>query len=511
MRRLLLPLAGTLVLWASFPRVSASVLAWIALVPWIVHALERRPRQAALDLGLAGALFFGLHLSWIPAALAAYGSLPLWFAWLTLVALALYLGLYVAAFGGALSLLSRRMGPRAALLAPPLWVTFELLRSRLFTGFPWGQLGHSQAAHPIAIQVADFAGVYGISFCLVASATGLALWIRPLPAGPRWRPALGAAVLGAGMLGYGALRLGSFHQPDRPGIQVAVVQANIAFQRSLQTSQALPILAEYEALSGAAAAQGAQLIAWPESAITFRLGFYASPYLRERLSRRARQWKATLVFGSDAFGPDGNGPATNSAYAISRQGKILPRYDKIQLVPFAERLLLPDLLAPLGRWIPAIADFVPGRCSVVYPGPGLRFGVLICYEGIFPQLARALAQGGADLLISLTNDAWFGDSAAPHQHLAMTALRAVETRRYLLRAANSGISALVDPLGRIVARSDLFTPALVSGQVQPATCAPPYQRWGDAFAAACALLTCAALLSCWSVRFGRSGSRSRSK
>lgn len=500
MRRLLLPLAGALLLWASFPRLSLTGLAWIALAPWIAHALEQPARRAALDLGLAGALFFGLHLAWIPAALAAYGRLPIWFAWLTLLALSLYLGLYVAGFGAALAWAAGRIGPRSALLAPPLWVALELLRGRLVTGFPWGLLGHSQAPHPLVIQVADFAGVYGISFVLAAAAAALALWIQACPGAPRLLAGAGSAALIVSMLAYGWIRIQRPPVSIGPPVTVAAIQANIHFERSLRVSEALSVLAEYEALSAAAAARGASLIVWPESSITFPLGFSGSPYLEQRLARRARQWGAALAFGSDAFGSDGRGPATNSAHVISAGGAIEPRYDKIQLVPFAERLPLPQLLAPLSGWIPAIADFVPGRASRVYPGPGLRFGILICYEGVFPELGRALVDGGADLLLSLTNDAWFGASAAPHQHLAMTALRAVETRRYLLRAANTGISALVDPLGRVIQRSELFVPATVLGPVWRIRGASAYQRWGDAFAAACALLTCAALLSCRSAR-----------
>ncbi|MFQ5989110.1 MAG: apolipoprotein N-acyltransferase [Candidatus Methylomirabilales bacterium] len=479
-------LSGVL-LALSFPRFDLALLAYGALVPLLV-ALDGVPSLQGTYLGIiTGLVCYLLSIPWVVHTMTTYGGLPLFLGFLLLVALALYLALYVGVFAYGVIRLSAR-GPLGYLVGvPALWVGLEYLRTFMLTGFPWNLLGYSQYQNLPIIQIASITGVYGISFLLVLTNAGMALGYLLFRRG--WRPALvpvgGVSVLVLGTVLFGMGRMVSA-EARRQEIRVSVVQGNIEQGAKWDPEFQRRTIDIYQRLTREAGTE-AELIVWPETAVPF--------FLRQRgpLSQRvldlATEIRSYLLVGS----PDRtHSPAPalyNSAFLISPRAKIVQKYDKIHLVPFGEYVPLKSLLFFVEKMAAGIGDFRAGQNFTVFEIPGGRFGVLICFEAIFPNQVRQYVLAGANFLVNITNDAWFGDSAAPYQHLSMAALRAVENDVYLVRAANTGISALIAPTGRILEQSDLFVEAVLSGTLTSGSAGTFYTRYGDLFAWGCGLIS----------------------
>lgn len=451
-------------------------LAFLALVPLLL-AIEGHTWRRAGSLGfVAGLVFWLATIPWVAPTMVRYGRLPWPLAVLILLGLAGYLALYSAAFCAILARVSLRSGGMYVIVAAGLWVALEFLRTYLFSGFPWNLLSYSQHRNLPLIQVAAVTGVYGVSFVVVAVNAAVA---RALQWKGSWRRAV--APVGTAALFWGLAVGSGWFQPlpekDKLSLPVAVVQGNIDQGVKWDPAWQEKTLGVYRDLTLAAARERPQLIVWPETAV---------PFLLEEDSRRiqvlalARETGAYLLVGA----PDRReGQPRNSAFFVGPGGQMLGRYDKRHLVPFGEYV-------PLGRLLffvnvlagGTIGEFAPGNEATVFSTSVGRFGVVICYEAIFPGEVREFFLGGADFLVNITNDAWFGRSAAPSQHLAMAAFRAVENRAYLIRAANTGISAIVAPDGRIVQPSALFAPAVLSAVITPRAEASLYTRYGDLFA-----------------------------
>lgn len=474
--RWLLALLSGALLTLSFPGSGdQGWAAFAALVP-LLAAIEGAGWRRAGVLGFgAGVVFWVATIPWIVATMVRYGDLPWPLAVLVLAVLAGYLALYPAAFCALLSRVPVNGGARFVVAASSLWVALEFLRTYLLTGFPWNLLGYSQYRNVPLIQVATVTGVYGVSFVVVA--VNAALW--GLLAGDRGgkRP-LAAVAAAAGAV---ALTIASAWLPpsasDRPTLDVALVQGSIEQGVKWDPAYQDSTLAVYRTLTVDAARRGPKLIVWPETSLPF---VFDDDRRRAAVQDLARETGAYLLVG--ALGRAPHGPL-NSAFLIAPDGEVVGRYDKRHLVPFGEYV-------PLKRLLPfveilgggAIGEFRSGGQAAIFPTAIGRLGVVICYEAIFPAEVRDFFLGGADVLVNITNDAWFGRSAAPVQHLAMAAFRAVENRAYLVRAANTGISAIVAPDGRIVQASGLFTREVVSGTIAPRIGLSVYTRYGDVFA-----------------------------
>ncbi len=479
-------LSGVL-LALSFPRVSLAPLAFGGLVPLLV-ALDGVPSLHGTYLGLiTGLVLYLLSIPWVVHTMTTYGGLPLPFSFLLLLALSLYLALYVGMFAYGVTRLSAR-GPLKYLVGvPALWVGLEYLRTFLLTGFPWNLLGYSQYQNLPVIQMASVTGVYGISFLLVLTNAGLALGYLLFRRG--WRPAVvpvgGVSVLLLGTVFFGMGRMVSA-EARRQEIRVSVVQGNIEQGAKWDPGFQKRTIDIYERLTREAGPE-AELIVWPETAVPF--------FLRERgpLSQRvldlAAEVRSYLLVGSPDRTHSPSPALYNSAFLISPRAKIVQKYDKIHLVPFGEYIPLKSLLFFVEKMAAGIGDFRAGQRFTVFEFPGGRFGVLICFEAIFPNQVRRHVLAGANFLVNITNDAWFGDSAAPYQHLSMAALRAVENGVYLVRAANTGISALIAPTGRILQQSDLFVETVLSGTFTSGSGGTFYTRYGDLFAWGCGLIS----------------------
>lgn len=473
----------------AFPRWQWGLLAFVSVAPLLLVLRGASPRQG-FAFGLAwGLAFFLVSLSWVTYTMVTYGKMLLPLSLLAWVSLAAILAGYPALFGWAAAHLGS-MGPLGwALGVSVLWVTAEFLRARLFTGFPWILLGYSQGSFLDLIQIARFTGVYGVSFLLLLVNAGLVAALTPgFSPWRRLAPGALAALLVLGPVAYGRSVLGGSPRPDT--VRVGVVQGNIDQALKWDPAMQETTLAKYRRLTLDLARERPALVIWPEAAMPFFLR--TDQRLGPQVLALAREAKIPLLVGS----PDraGHHQYTNSALFVTETGEIRGKYDKRHLVPFGEYVPLQPLFFFLDKLVVGIGDFVPGQETTVFRAPFGRFGVLICYEAIFPEEVRLAVRDGADFLVNITNDAWFGRTSAPYQHLAMAAFRAVENNVYLVRAANAGISAIVEPSGRIVRASDLFTDAAFIGQISLRGGETFYTRYGDVFAGA-SLVMAAVLLA----------------
>ncbi len=475
----------------AFPAVDWWLGAWLFLIPAFVAALSRPVRGALADGWLLGTVFFVVLLRWLDHTFRHYSAIPWPLSWLPIVALAAYCGLYVGLVASAAAWIAPRLGAGWALTAiPPLWVAGEWLRGRLMGGFPWGLIGYSQHAVLPVIQIAEFAGVYGVSFLIVAVAAALtgALilgWRRTLPGG-----AATAALLAAA-LGFG-WSVSSSGTADNARVPVAVIQPSVEQSLKWDPVHQAEILDRYERLTREAAAGRPAVVLWPETAAAFFLR--GDPILLARLTALSAELRVPLLVGSVDRRDGPRGAFLNSAFLLTGRG-IVAKYDKIHLVPFGEYVPLSGLIGFVRSWAEFISDFGAGQTRTVFPLPGAPFGAVICYEVIFPELFREFVAGGAAFMVNITNDAWFGETSGPWQHLGMLPLRAVENRVAIARAANTGVSAFVDADGRISGLIPLEERGVLRRVVALRRRATLYTRFGDWFAFGC-LGASAAVLGC---------------
>jgi apolipoprotein N-acyltransferase len=434
----------------SFPRTDWSLTPWVAVAPLLVVAAIRPPR-VALGWGWAyGLLFFLVLLRWLNFTFGTYSAMP----WPTFygptVLLAAYCAFWIGAVAWAVSLVAARQSTaRALALAPFFWVAAEWLRGHLLGGFPWGTLGYSQYLHLGVIQIAELSGVHAVSFVLVAVNAAFAGCVLLT-----WRKAVVgvgiAGVLLAATLAFGAWRLA---EPLAPPLKpVTIIQPAIEQPLKWEPRHTRETTGIYFALLRRVADEHPALIVWPETAAPSILR--RDPPLLEAFRKAAASLKTPMLMGTiDAAGDPPR--FRNTAFLITEAG-IVGRYDKIHLVPFGEFVPLSGLLGFVRGWAEFIAELEAGDRAVVFNAPPVPFGVVICYEGIFPDLFRQFVTHGAQLMVNMTNDAWFGRTSGPEQHLAMYPFRAVEHRVSIVRAANTGVSAFIAPNGVIVRRLRLF-------------------------------------------------------
>lgn len=480
-----LPVFGPEPLLDGFPR---ELLILPAAAFFYAEALRGRVQGA----WLAGLVHFVSLLFWLYVAMHEFGGMPWYQAVPPLLLLAGYCSLYLAALPRLFAWLERRVrGPGPALFAAAV-VFLEWLRSQLLTGFPWGLWGYSQARNLPLANLAAWGGVYLVS-ALLAAAAALAYdaWRR------RDRLRLAGLLLTALVVhGLGAARIAlDDEDPGAEPMEVALLQGNIRQQIKNQGVLAgARIAAIYRDL--AERAGDVDLVVWPESAWPYALELDDLHFPVER--------EVAMVVGVvQGQGRGRERVAHNSSVHVRPGGRISGRQHKLHLVPFGEYVPLRGLL-PVERVVPGLVDFVPGAGAA--PIGDERVGVLICYDGIFPEIGRAHAAAGAWVLANLTNDAWYGASSGPLQHLDFYVFRAIETGRYVLRATNTGYSAVVTPTGAFAARTQLDTRTVARGLVYPRKGTTLYVRWGDWVVALAVGVVLAALLA--SVRDRLTGMRS---
>jgi apolipoprotein N-acyltransferase len=462
----------------------------VALVPLLVSLSDpgglctRRAFLLGLVCGLG---YFTGTVYWTPAVVQTFGGL----SWPVAIGagslLVAYLALFPAVFAVIVARLCGRFGARALLLAPAVWVATELLRRWVLGGFPWVLLGYSQATVLPVVQTASLVGVYGLSalVTLASAAPVVALRAR---GSLRWAAPLTAVLLIGALAAWGQWRIqeGSLARAGTP-VRVGLIQGNIPQEQKWDQARASQILGTYLELTQQAASRGATLVVWPESSTPFLFEYDAGG--NAAIRNAARMFGISLLFGSDQFEPGPPARFYNSAFLLSPDGRTAAVYRKMHLVPFGEFVPLKRLLFFVGPLVEAVSDFSPGREAVVMPVGGHRLSTAICYEVVYPDLIADFVERGSQLLTTITNDAWYGQSSAPYQHFWQAAVRSVEQGRYLVRAANTGISGIVDPYGRVQAMSPIFERQVVIGEARYLDGRTVYAQTGDAFAWACALVT----------------------
>jgi apolipoprotein N-acyltransferase len=489
-----------LMLTAAFPKLGLSMLAWVALVPLHI-ALRGRSSKEAFRVGMiAGLAHYLTLLYWVVFTMRTYGYLPWWQCVSLLVLLAAYLSLYTGLFSWALVRCCRQPF-HLILLAPVLWVALEYIRSFLLTGFTWGTVGYSQFNRLHIIQISDIFGVYGVSFLVVFFNAAVYLLLLFL-AQKKWQDhpvqkwqALLAVVsplilIGLGMT-YGNMRIQAMDGAAAAASlrRVAVIQGNIDQARKWDPAFQIGTTKKYVDLTLSVVPHQPDLVVWPETATPFY--FEASPKLTRVVTDAVRQAGIRLLVGSPSVqGEAGSQAYYNSAYMVAPNGHATGRYDKVHLVPFGEYVPLKPVLSFLGKMVAQVGDFSSGEKgrTLAWGDNEPPIGVQICFEIIFPALARSQVGNGAGLLVNLTNDAWFGKSSAAYQHFSMAVFRAVENRRSLVRCANTGISGFVDPAGRIMDRTALFEDAVLVRGVPILSEKTVYTRVGDGLPIACLIM-----------------------
>jgi apolipoprotein N-acyltransferase len=466
--------------WACF--------GWLTLVPllWVVRT---QPVASAFRYGILYGYAFGWAATWCFAdAAARYFQMPLPIAVAALAAWYLVVcGLPLGLFAAGSAVLLRAPGRALTWFAvPALWVATEVLRGQVM-GQPWDLLGYTQHAHVALIQVAAVTGVYGVSFLLALTSTVVADLAAQLTSGdrrPAWSTlkALAApiAVIGACAIG-GSLAVPTGVGADGEATQVAIVQTNVSpslhWTRAYTDAQVAAHVRATDALP-----VGPALIVWPENAVPRYLE--SEPMLAVQLATLAERHRADLLFGGPRFE---GGHTYNAARLITAAGRNGGAYDKRRLVLFAEEkpFVASDRRAPNDSPEEFTAGSGPSVLRSFVP-----IGVSICHEIVHPDLVRASVRDGAALLVNIANDGWLDGAYgfARRQHLAMSVFRAVESRRFVVRAATTGTSAVIDPYGRLVATQAADTPGIVTAAVAGRTTLTPYVRLGDAFAVLCVLL-----------------------
>ncbi|MDI6741284.1 MAG: apolipoprotein N-acyltransferase [Smithella sp.] len=465
-------------MFLSFPKFGSGLFAWVALIPLFFALRNAATVLQGFLLGFVTGIvgYIGI-IYWIAYVIVNYGYLPLYVGILLMLILAAYLSLYVSLFAAGIVYFRGKMP--VCLVAPFLWICFEYGKSYILTGFPWANLGYSQYANIYLIQFADVAGVFGISFLIILVNAALFDMITQKTKRTNIAAVVVFFVL-AGVYLYGFCRVDQVNKAveQSPALEVSLIQGNIDQSIKWDKNFQMETLNIYERLSLNNIPSPNSLIVWPETAVPFK--FEEKSSMHDKITDLAANTQSWLITGSVSYTKRNSGNEYfNSAYLVSPSGDVMDRYDKVHLVPYGEYVPLRKLLPFVEGFTSSIGDFSSGKGFYPLTMNDKKIGVLICYEGILWNAARESKNHSAELLVNITNDAWFGDTSAPFQHFSMTVFRAVETRLYLVRAANTGISGIVDPMGRIIARTSIFQQDALKGNVRFVNVPTIYSRSGD--------------------------------
>lgn len=500
-RAVLTALLSGVLLALSFAPFNLYLLAWISLVPLFCAVVRAHSAWSAAGMGfVSGLTFHLLAIPWIANVVSGYSQLPDILVWLLVVLLAGWMALFPAAVAFLLHGAVRRGGIIQLWLAPVLWTGAEYLQTYLLTGFPWNLLGYSQVFLLPIIQFADITGVYGVSFLLVLTGAGIAAWgftlLQKQPG--EWRLLAVAGLLVLAALGYGILKLEEPTVGEEFG--VTLVQDELDNAGRLAADQRA-LFAYYLDSTIAAARAGADVVLWGEGALLFLDMVGDGPdgapegFNEQYVLSLPRDEDFWLLTGSNDYFEAGS-RLYNVAITAGPEngGRPSGRYAKNHLTPFGEYVPFTWIFGWLDKIVPEIASFAEGDQLNTMPLRDGRVGTPICLEIIFPDLVRRFTYNGATILATVSNDAWFGRSAANDQHFNMAIMRAVENRRFLLRCAVSGVSGIIAPDGNVQSRTQTYQRALVRGTVAMRSDLTLYAQFGDAFAWLCLSVAIIAVL-----------------
>jgi apolipoprotein N-acyltransferase len=473
--RLGLATLSGLLLASAFPPLSLTFVAFVGLVPLFLALESSRTAGESFRAGfLCGVAFFLPLLWWISVLDSPQLTVP-WIRVPAMLAVVLYLSLFVGVFGIAFSFVRRRTPAAIWLVAPAVWVLWEIARGSGQLGFPWGELGYSQVPFLPALQMARVTGIHGITFWIVL-VNGLALEALRAPR-PRTWAAFAAVLLIP--IALGAWHLQRYSTQGAPTIRAALVQPNVRNDEKWDPEGRAKIFGLLTDLTRQGVEQGANLVIWAETAAPCYVLKDAEwgPVVQEI----ARESGVPIFLGLPDYQVtrDRRVTYTNTAALFDGSGKFVDRMDKLQLVPFGEHIPYSQKIKILEKVDFGEADFIPGIRYVVFEAAGARFANLVCFEATFPHLTRRYVRKGADLLVTITNDSWFGAGSGAEQHAEMAIARCVETGRSMARCANSGISLGVDPRGKRIGETKLFTRTVSVVEVPIFHGTTPYMRFGE--------------------------------
>lgn len=497
-----------------FPKINLFFLCWIAFVPLLYALLRGRGgeselldsegrslRQFTLLQGFLVAWVCGIvwyigTCYWIFPVMHGYGNLGVTASGFITLGFCLIMGMHHGVFGLLVVLMARRAtvgNRRPLLLAPVFWVAIEFFRDRI-TGVPWEPLGNAQVDNIRLARISEFTGVYGLSFAIMlvncAFVAGLLFYGRR-----RKNLLIPAAAVAI------ALQMGIFLKPGPlPATrQALLIQPNTPILDTVWPEELyLNTLADFTRVSVQSGIQNAPgspgLIVWPESPAPF---WVTDPRLLQTLKTIGQQTNSYLIVGTTALtetkSPAEQPQLINSALVADPQGNIVGRYDKMHLVPFGEYVPLKHLLFFANKLTREVGDFAPGTERKVFDLNGTRMGVVICYESVFPDEVRQFAANGAQFFVNISNDGWYGETGAPFQHLQMTRMRAIENHRWILLATNNGVTASIDPLGRVVKKAERNIATVLPVPFSTELDNTFYSQEGDIFAWICVVISLLAI------------------
>ncbi len=431
---------------------------------------------------IAGFSFYAVLLYWIPDVPAHYGDLSMGFSILIYVFFMLVLSLFWAFFSFSFAIIRRSFPHFAFFIVPFLWIVFEFALAHILTGFPWGLVGYAQYQNIFFIQMASLTGIYGLSFVIVLLQSLFVLSIQSRK----------KTYFFMGLLLVLCIHLGGFLSlkkitPSSETFQASVIQGNVSsdiYWPDISYEKIQLIFDDHIGLTNAASNSGSQLIIWPEFSVPLCFSCPSEFYhiFKRTLFQFVEETQRTLLLGTnEMLSYQDTNLYFNTALCLSPDLSYT-EYHKMHLVPFGEYTPYRKIFSFINKMTHAIGEITPGEEHRLHSFKTIQFGSPICYEIIFPNLVRKFTKNGAQFLTTLTNDGWYGQSSAPYQHFAIAVLRAVENRRFLLRAATTGISGIIDPYGRILAKSELETQTFLSGQIIPLSSKTLYSLTGDMLA-----------------------------
>lgn len=483
-------LLSSLLLFFSFPKYGIGFFAWIALIPFFYSIQEKSLFKSAITGFSIGMLFHVGLLYWISYVTVVYGYYSYYIALLLMLLLSAYLSIYFAIFAFGISYLKKN-SISFIISAPILWVVLEYIKSNIFTGFPWENLAYSQYLYNHIIQIVDIFGGYGLSFIIVL--INVIVYDFLTVGNEKIRISL-EVIVGISLLIlvfiYGEARIRNVEQAmtHASSIKIDLIQGNIDQSIKWSTQYQNETIDIYKTLTLSSKTHPMPgLIIWPETAVPFY--FQNESELRQKIISLPLQTGSWLLFGSPSYTDiQGNLSFLNTAFLLSPNGNVVAQYNKVHLVPYGEYVPLRKYFPFIGKLAAGVGDFKAGDGFYPINADNQKLGILICYEGILSEAGRNYKKNGAGLLINITNDAWFGNTSAPYQHLSMTVFRAVENKLFLARAANTGISAIIDPTGKILRQSKIFERTIVHGEIKYLNIPTYYSEYGDIFVYVCILL-----------------------
>lgn len=491
----------------SFPTVlfgwhvpNLGFLAWFGLAPLLLVIFEATPRKAFLYGWLTAVLFYFISYYWIYVALHDYGGLSAIASGSTLLLLAISMALYIGVAVGLARWLVLKTGGELLIFLPAFWTLLEWARNYTpFGGFPWSNLAMSQSNYAPLIQIADITSVYGVIFLLV----WFNVWVAEVIL--KWRgrtvplfkqKTIVTVLLFVVVLGYGFFRINQYQKLGRksPHLKVALLQPNIPQEEKWEPAFFVKHKTVFQEMIRPLQ-DHVDLIVWPETS------WFETPLLETKwihpqkyfVTPKGERTPYSLIGLSFLAFKKNEERYYNSAALFDAQGNLLGHYHKSHLVPFGEYIPLKNLFFFL-KPVAAIGDFERGFDWTPLAMGDVEMAPLICFEDIFPELSRKMARNGANLLVNITNDAWYGRSSAAYQHLALAQFRSVETRRAMVRATNTGVSAVIDPTGKVVTQTPLFEQSVIIHQIPLLKRQTGYTRLGDWFVVACFILVIVALV-----------------